>query len=417
MAWGACNKADEIGSGILPDGDIPGLVFTDTVSIMNFCLPDDSIKSGGVTNKSFLTTVNPIGALNDATFGISTAGLYAQLDLSKTSFDFGTDLAADSLVLTLAIKEYFGDTATPVTFHVWRLTQKISSDSTYYTSKDNFNYVLQEIGSATVILTPRDSTTEYGIKKAPHVRIRLNQDLVNEFAGKTQTNELKKNDDFVNYFNGIYITADAPATVGSGYIFTLDYKSAMSRMALYYKHTTLNDTGVFNFTFNDYNRVNRLKHDFTGTPVGLQLADSTAGNEYTYVQSLGSVQAKIKFPFLKQFGQSRQVAINKAQLIFQADNSEAPKYSVHKTMVVLTADGANKGTDKFKIIPATFDSTKSQYIADVTVYAQQVINGKHDDYGLILKGSGALVNAYRTKLYGFQNPDKRMKLKLYYTQY
>lgn len=416
LLWGACNKADEIGNGVLPADDIPGLLFSDTATILSFCITDDSIKSGGATNKTFLTSANPLGAQNDATFGTTVASLYAQVDLSKSSFDFGTNFIADSLVLTMAYKEVFGDTNSPVTFHVYRLNDKINSDSTYFTSKDYFTYNPQEIGSATLLLTPKDSTTEFGVKRAPHIRIVLNPTLTAEFASKTQSNELKINDDFLNFFKGIYITADVPSAAGGGFIFTLDYKSVVSRMALFY-HNDAGDSAVFAFPFNDYNRVNRFKHDYSGTPIATQLADSTTGSEYSYVQSLGGLQTKIKLPNIKNYNLINKRAINKAQLIIQADNSEASKYSAHKTISVFTANGSNQITDKFRILPMAYDSVKSQYIADITVYAQQALTGKYEDLGLILKANGALVNAYRTRLFGNTPLDKRMKLKLYFTEY
>jgi hypothetical protein len=416
LLWGACNKADEIGNGILPADDIPGLLFSDTASIVSFCITDDSIKSGGVTNKTFLTSVNPVGAQNDATFGTTVAALYAQVDLSKTSFDFGTNFIADSLVLTMAYKEVFGDTNSPVTFHVYRLNDKISSDSIYFTSKDYFTYNAQEIGSATMVLRPKDSIIEYDVKRAPHIRIKLDPALTAEFASKTQSNELKINDDFLNFFKGIYITADVPSAAGSGFIFTLDYKSVASRMALFY-HNDAGDSAIFAFPFNDYNRVNRFKHDYSATAIAAQLADSTMGSEYSYLQSLGGLQTKIKLPYLKDYNRTNKRAINKAQLIIQADNSEVIKYAAHKTISVFTANGSNQITDKFRILPMAYDSAKSQYIADITVYAQQSLTGKYDDLGLILKANGALVNAYRTRLFGNSPIDKRMKLKLYFTEY
>ena len=129
------------------------------------------------------------------------------------------------------------------------------------------------------------------------------------------------------------------------------------------------------------------------------------------------MQTKIKLPNLKDYNLTNKRAINKAQLIIQADNSEVTKYTAHKTISVFTANGSNQITDKFRILPMAYDSVKSQYIADITVYAQQALTGKYDDLGLILKANGALVNAYRTRLFGNSPIDKRMKLKLYFTEY
>ncbi|MBK8848081.1 MAG: hypothetical protein IPO27_16710 [Bacteroidetes bacterium] len=65
---GACNKADEIGSGILPDSDFANLIYSDTSSYFIYSKTEDSLFAGGKINVSDALNqpFNTVGSRNDA---------------------------------------------------------------------------------------------------------------------------------------------------------------------------------------------------------------------------------------------------------------------------------------------------------------------------------------------------------------
>lgn len=411
----ACNKADEIGSGILPDSDFANLLYTDTSSYFIYSRIEDSLYAGGKINLSDALNqpFNTVGSRNDAEFGVGRASFYAQLDLGKTSFDFGTSPIIDSMVLTLGYNEHYGDTNTNMTYRVFRLDDKLYADSTYYTFT-TFN-ATTEIGNVTTSLNPKDSIREHNVKLGPHIRIPINASVVAEFAAKLNTNEMKVNDDFINFFKGIYVTVDKPTVVNEGNYIVTNYKANNTRLALYY-HTPTEDSLTFTFLANVRNRVAHFDHDYTGTPLGAQIIDSTLGGDYAFLNSLGSTELLLKFNDLKKITDGRALAVVKAKIILPAENI-TNKSLAHKTIRVLVADSLGKETSKFNINSPTYDSVKQEFAIDITFILQNIFNGKHTDYGFILKAPATYFTPFQTRFYRQSNPLRRARLQIQLVQY
>ena len=89
----SCSKTTEnIGNGLLPEGDHFGVYYTDTIQIECHSETIDSMATKG------MTTVL-LGSLADPTMGRSTANLFTQLHLSATNQRFSDNPTIDSVVL------------------------------------------------------------------------------------------------------------------------------------------------------------------------------------------------------------------------------------------------------------------------------------------------------------------------------
>ena len=105
----ACdNQTSSIGLGLT---DQLGTDYCDTVTLRAYSVLEDTINT---TN----TSANLIGHLHDPVFGDLTASTYAQFDLSGASVNFGDHPVVDSVVLSLQLSSWYGDTTSQVGIRV-----------------------------------------------------------------------------------------------------------------------------------------------------------------------------------------------------------------------------------------------------------------------------------------------------------
>lgn len=416
--FSACTKVDEIGTGILPQSDKVNLFFTDTATIIAGTLKEDSLRTSGLT--ALPVSYNIVGSYTDPVFGRSDASVYMQLNLSKLNFSFGAGSLPDSLILSLAVTSYYGDTASPMRFKVYRLDALINKDSVYYSTSSIPASTL--IADTVVTVNPKDSTAEFGVKKAPHIRLRASMELAAELMSKSGGPEYADNAAFVNYFKGIYITAES-VDPSKGCMYQFDYKSTQSKLALYYKVTSDSDSLAFNYTFDELLRFNHYAHYYDGSEAGNAVANGSSGSNYIYVQSMAGLKGKINLPHIKNFILfNPSVVVNNAVMIFKAESNAA--YSPHTAMILAYADSAGKAldfspdnADAANGTDGTYNASTGEYRFNVTRYINQVLNGKRKDYGVYLIGRASIINSYRTRIYGTANPSGKIKLELTYTKF
>jgi hypothetical protein len=181
VAMIACNDENDLGANLIPNDDNVNVTFTDTFSVSAKTMVEDSLRTTGFTG--FPVSFNIIGAINDPVFGQTTASVYASMILSSFNFNYGTSATADSIVLCLALKTFYGDTTTPIHFKVYRLDSIIPKDTVYYSNSTRTASTL--IGDAIITVRPSDSITEYAQKRSAHIRIPLFNSLATELMSKS----------------------------------------------------------------------------------------------------------------------------------------------------------------------------------------------------------------------------------------
>ena len=119
----ACKKEwNELGSQLVVSDDLELFSF-DGQEIKISVVKEDSLRS-------LNSSTSYIGYLNDPYFGNTTASLYTEFRISSTDVDFGLSAQADSIVLTIDIAGYYGDTLSPLTINVREMLETIETTST-----------------------------------------------------------------------------------------------------------------------------------------------------------------------------------------------------------------------------------------------------------------------------------------------
>ncbi len=417
VLFAACNK-DNIGSTILPQADGVNVFYSDTTLIITSTVTEDSLRTSGVSGAP--VSLNITGANYDALFGKTVAGVYSQMGLSKFNFNYGATSTPDSLILSLAITNYYGDTTSPVHFKVYRLNTLMNKDSIYYSNTTLSTSTL--IGDAILTVNPHDSIVEYGVKKAPSIRIPLSLTLAQELMTNSGGAIYADNTAFAAFFNGIYITAEPENAVDKGCLFQWDYKNLLSKMVLFYKVNADSDSLAFNYYFDEYLRFNTFNHDYVGTDVGNAVSNPTINTGYTYIQAMSGVKTKYQFPFIKSSFDKSINIVNNAVLVIQAlPNAKYPPNTklalnyIDSVGVAYTFSPDNN--ELTNVSDGVYNSSTGEYSFNVTRYINRVITGEHLDYGLYLRSSSAIIFPNRVQLFGTDNPLGSVKLELTYSKY
>jgi hypothetical protein len=288
FAWFACKKVDiQFGDQLLDNA------YTQIIKVDSFTADIST-----VLVDSFITSgkgVSVVGAYTDPIFGNISSNTYMDLvpPVYVDSFQFTT---FDSLSLIMVPdKSYYGDTSNPIRLDVSRLTQPIigyeDNLNTFYNNRE-FTVSPNLIGSQNCIVRPLRSDT---------IKIRLSDALGKELLKKLQDpndNDIKTNDFFLQYFNGIRLSS--PTT--SNLIFGC--KDSLT-MRLYYKKPGLYQIGkTLDFAMsNKSHHFNNIKVDRSNTilknlTTAKQLPSSATGNA-AYTSYLGGVMTKIRFPSVR----------------------------------------------------------------------------------------------------------------------
>ena len=406
--------------------DEVGTEFSDTTTIVAYSFLEDTINT---TNMS----ANLIGNIHDPIFGDNKACTFAQFAMSGSSVNFGTNPVIDSVILTLQISAYYGDTLSKVAFRIYQLTEPLSDANKYYQNSSvnydptplNYSLTQYSIQPNTHIIV---DTNSYN----PHLRIRLSQ-AFGQYLLNNQ-DKMTDNSSFQRFFKGLCIDAISH-TGNNGYMIISNMTSTLSSITLYY-HNNDNTAKRYrfscssscrrftNFTHNYFNSSNT---DFTQEVLTGQ---QDVGARVLFVQATGGVKTKITFPNLQDAFKSinNRVVINKAELVI-TDISPDEDFWIYPSN--LTLQGINSKDGKIMYLPddeyytgtsyygGTYDATKHEYRFRITKYVQNLILQNTDlsnSVNLVVKGSA--VRANRLVFGGTGLTDtKRLRLELSYTTY
>lgn len=421
MLLQACNKRpDQIGAGIQPDKDLIGIFYTDTVSIVAYSIPEDSVR----TDKPEHIL---LGSIKDPIFGTTVAGFYTQVRLSTSSINFGPNPQLDSLVLQLAYSGYHGDTTTQLTIKVYELEEPIYYDSMYY-SNTHKNFGNTDFANFSYFPKPRKRFVWEGDTLSPAFRVRLS-DVSPALGNKILTADSvarSSNAKFVEYFKGLFVTAEAVAANGS--IVSLDLPSNLSRMTLYYRNDEKDSLRYELFIGQTEARFNRYDHmDYADADATFRsqviLGDTLLGQNLLYVQSMSGVKTRLRFPNMTRFSQTigKKVVVNEAKVVFTGRNIDTTMFFAPQRLALVrsNSDGTySLMSDQLEgdsYFGGGFRSGSNDYEFRITRYIQDLMlrgEGKQDN-GLLVFVVGASSRAHRWVFNGTQpQPDSLIPLKL-----
>ena len=412
---------NNLGLDLQPPNDKLNVFSNDTTSVIAYSQIVDSVKTDE-------TSISLLGSMVDPVFGGSTASFYTQFRLGQTAHDFGTTPFPDSLVLALKYDGFYGDSSAAMTIKVYELAQQILIDTVYYSN--------QSVGTKITLLAQKTFTPDFSSDVVvgkdtldPHLRINLSS-LTYNLAVKllsAPADSMASNASFLNYFYGLYVTAE-PANSGGSIIY-LDLLSSISEMTIYY-HNSADDSLKFDYPINsNCARFGNFTHDYSlaGPAFKAQVIDkdTTLGKSICYVQALGGVKTFVRFPNLKNFYSNGKIAVNEARFFLSSLETD-PELDLAKILVMVkknAAGGYNILDDQLDgagYFGGYYDKNYHGYWFRITSTVQELMRSTEPDYGFEIYLSGGAVNAERVILDGTspQLPvpiEDRMRLVITYT--
>lgn len=430
LAIYSCTKDPyELGFDLLPPSDTLNVRTTDTVTVEAFSVIQDSTRSDKTNSLIF-------GSMMDPVFGLTTSSFFSHVLLESEGVDFGTNPVLDSAVLMLFYNGYYGDTLTRQNVKVYEI-----SDDFVYDSARFSNQMLQTyptlLADQDFIPNITDSIMVNKTKMAPHLRINMNK-LTNYLGNKilyAPSSALSSNNSFVKFMKGLYVTASPVGDKGA--LLNFSITNGLSRLVLYFHNGNepADDSLSYNLVLSESSA--RFIHvDHNGYLNGSQELkrqilnhDSAQGANQVFLQGMSGVKVKLKFPFMKEFGKGKIIAVNDA--ILELKNMETDTiFSPPPSLVLLRQDSAgrigylideNEGSSYFG---GTYNSTTRSYFFRLTQHMQKVLMDAYtSNFDLYLMVNNPVKNNLtpnRIVLNG-TNPimpgslSNRMKLKLTYT--
>ena len=203
--------------------------------------------------------------------------------------------------------------------------------------------------------------------------------------------------------------------------------SANTKLTLYYRNTVTADTLTFDLLMNaNCARVNLNTHDFTGTPIEAQLADSTVGTSNIYVQGLQGVKTEIELDDVLKWKDSN-IIINKAVLkIPSKDPASSPFDPIDQVLIIRNANDLKyllpdqtmfAGQAGLDNVGGAYNEDTHEYEFNITRYLNNVLSGRFENNNLTLECISAMVTPNRTVFYGSGSTTSQPKLTITYTKY
>ncbi len=375
----SCNKDPyEIGIDLLPPSDTLNVRTTDTCTVEAFSMRQDSVRTD--KHGSLI-----LGSMLDPVFGKTTASFYTHVRLSDEAPDFGKNPVLDSLVLVLFYNGYSGDTLTKQNVKVYEISDDLVYDSVHFSN--------QTLGTYPTLLADQDfipnisDSIQIGTSKlAPHLRINLNN-LTNYLGNKilyAPASALLTNSSFVKFVKGLYVTASPVNNKGAMLNFSIT--GNVSQLVVYYHDgdDPANDSLKFNMLLNEscarFLHIDHNGYLDASQDLKQQILnhDSLKGADKLFLQGMGGVKIKLKFPYFSAFGKGKAIVINDA--ILELKNYETDTiYSPPPTLMLIRQDSAGRigylidqseGTSYFG---GTYNETTKSYYFRLTQHMQNIL--------------------------------------------
>lgn len=425
----ACDHdVTNIGLGLT--GELLGTNFTDTCTLTAYSFFEDTINTT-------LLSANLVGSITDPVFGETKATTYAQFDLTGSSVNFGDNPIIDSVVLTLQLASFYGDTTDGVAIRVYELTEAMDTTTRYYNnstvahSSSMLNYQPENY-----TIHPNTSIVVDTGSYSPHLRIRLKNSFGQQMLNNST--QMYSNTAFMNYFKGLCITAESHSGQ-RGYILLTNMNSSMSGITLYYHNGSKRSKASSKYNFpckTSCARFTNYTHNYTTSSDASFVqeviqGDASVGTQKLYFQAGSGVKTKVSFPYLRNAFQSYndRVVINRAELVIT--NLE-PDEKFFTSPAALTLQAIKKDGSGITFVPddetytsstyygGYYDATAHEYRFRVTQYVQQLINKQNDDLAdelyVVVKGSAVRANRLVAGGTGLDN-NHRIRLEIAYTPY
>jgi hypothetical protein len=358
---------------------------------------------------------------------------------ATTTYRVGSNLEIDSLYLELYVNDFVGDSEQELTLSLYEFTERLFIDSLYYSDFDAEGKY-DPVPLAQMTITPQENHT-YNL-------LIEDQDFIDKFlAIEADTTVFYHDSIFKDYFNGFYITAEPVSSDGT--MARIQPASPFSRLTMRYANdstdvdsTAERDFAYAHFTIDEYaaQKINLLKHDYSGTRLGEIIDDENAISPYCYVQGLAGVNTRYSFASLQEWMDQTPIIINSATLVFEVvpeeesgilhddlparlmistlleDNSLQQIYDYN---VIWYSDPTKQASRFGGYLKAEsqgmFADTTYNYRFNMGLHFQSMVDGEKADNDFLLEVADGLVNPQYSKLWSnLPTNQGRIRLELVY---
>jgi hypothetical protein len=399
---GSCKNQDNIGLGINSSNQLSGSLI-DTSTIFINTVTEDSVVTGAAS------TSVPLAYFKDPLLGTTEANIAVNLNLpdGATSYTVPTgSIAIDSALLVLQYgRGFYGDSlASRYKVNVYQLNEQVNGQ-TYYSNK-TWNYNSGNLlGTRSFLARPTDSVKisarESNNKDkmqtvAPQIRIPISQSFVRSILFGAPASQLVSNLAFKNAVKGLYITLDKAQSTGAGGVIMVLGQEPMATIDIFYRRTAGSTIDTAKVTLASNVHAAEVKHVYS-TAVQTELSNTSTSRNVFYMQGLGGLRAKIKFPYLKNIIKNlgTDIIVNRAELIITPDPASlvpfapAPRLNIYRYDIAhqrapvqdIAADPRAIG---FGVFGGFYTAVQKNYHFTITAYIDDLIRGKSVDYGTFL---------------------------------
>jgi hypothetical protein len=411
-----CSKPSELGLTLV-ELNPSDVIYSDTLSLEMATVDTDPLPTDERSRWICGTYIDPI-------FGQISATLYTNFRLVNTNVTF-PGASFDSLILTLAydsIGHYGGNLNAPAeqTWEVYRLEEEITPGQSYYANA-SFATGAQ---LATKTFTPRikDSVSIQGVNRRPHLRIRLDDALGQNFMQPDSSVVYTNNTKFKEYFKGVVIRPAAAAQNST--VLRFLPTSSQTKLTLFYTDSSGTAKSFDYLTDNDAESVLNFTHDYLPTEVLHNKPQDTI----VYLQGMNGSSVRIAFPYLSNLG---KVIVNKAELYIYVVGEEERDFPIPDQLFALerTNDGeflllddivtsfGNNSFNPYAQFGGTlkYDGSIRYFRMNISEFFQRLTDGETDENAIYIQ-TAAVTDSERMLIGNHRSSTLKAKLYLTYTK-
>lgn len=353
------------------DSLLAGEDFTNTdirvLSIDTFTVQLSTMKFDSVITSSSERLL--IGKYTDDDMGTINSATYLQL--SPTSYNLDNDAVLDSVGLILGYDNYYyNDTTQVATLNIHKLTDKMSSEDTYFYNTTETAYETAPLVSKTYSPTPNNDSLFVTL---PYT---FGEDVFNDLKNNNITDE----ESFYQKLKGLTLQ---PGTSDNGSVIGFSTTSENTYIRFFYTIPDELETEAYTYDIAINNYYNHVESDVSGFPLEAitdqeyNLASSVS-NGISYNQSGTGYVTKIEFPTIKDI-----YNINGEGTVLEATLYIEPNYLSHSTNQPLSEalslytidqnnDLASQISNSVDVITAELTSDDSEF--STTIYEVPIID-------------------------------------------
>jgi hypothetical protein len=418
----ACGTQEEYGTDLIPPGWNDSLQMTDTLTVLAYCTPDDTLQMNGVD-------FGIIGQFNDPVFGQTNALFYSNLSVASPVQSYGPNPEIDSVLLYLKFADFYGKNTklrSLMKFEVFELTNEMAEPPAGGYTVYNTNFPVNPLPLGvleTAPLFPVEGT------EGTVLKIRLNPTLGTRFLEEDSLNA----SNIKSILKGIMVRATCltPGT-GNGALMRFQLNSTVSGIRIYYR--TANQSGQVVRTTTASSsalHVNSVSYDRSSANPDLIQKLQDTQFDYSvqpnlYIQPFQGIRVAISIPGLDSLKKAGPMVVNRAELIIPVAEDD-PEFGRPNSLIVYQLNEQGQFqllsdvlfADQYNLSLSTFfggfyDANKKEYRFRITRHIHEILNGSLPNKTLWLDYSITNKNSSlpRVVLRGPKDPQNKLRIEL-----